>query len=125
MAQRWRKELIHTVFTTERFLQAAIESFPDWGLNQRPLNSVQRLQRTDPPDHQFNSHSEPNFHSHSNLVPCQHTDGILAISQLPCSFITFVLIENLHREKAITQVIYIYIYYIYNIYKYIYIYLHI
>ena len=36
---------IHTymVFTTEGFLEVAIESWPEWDLNPRPLNSVQTL----------------------------------------------------------------------------------
>ena len=29
------------VFTTEGFLELAIESWPEWDLNPRPLNSVQ------------------------------------------------------------------------------------
>ena len=29
------------VFTTEGFLEVAIESWPEWDLNPRPLNSVQ------------------------------------------------------------------------------------
>ena len=29
------------VFTTEGFLEVAIESWPKWGLNPRPLSSVQ------------------------------------------------------------------------------------
>ena len=29
------------VFITEEFLEAAIESWPEWDLNPRPLNSVQ------------------------------------------------------------------------------------
>ena len=29
------------VFTTEGFLEVAIESWPEWNLNPRPLNSVQ------------------------------------------------------------------------------------
>ena len=29
------------VFTTEGFLEVAIESWPEWDLNSRPLNSVQ------------------------------------------------------------------------------------
>ena len=28
------------VFTTEGFLEVAIESWPEWDLNPRPLNSV-------------------------------------------------------------------------------------
>ena len=31
--------------TTERFLEVAIESWPVWDLNRRPLNSVQTLNR--------------------------------------------------------------------------------
>ena len=31
------------VFITEGFLEAAIESRPEWDLNPRPLNSVQTL----------------------------------------------------------------------------------
>ena len=27
----------HTVFTTERFFELAIESWPEWDLNPRPL----------------------------------------------------------------------------------------
>ena len=31
------------VFTTERFLEVAIENWYEWDLNPRPLNSVQTL----------------------------------------------------------------------------------
>ena len=31
------------VFTTEGFLEVAIESWPEWDLNPRPLNSVQNI----------------------------------------------------------------------------------
>ena len=31
------------VFTTEGFFEGAIESWPEWDLNPRPLNSVQTL----------------------------------------------------------------------------------
>ena len=31
---------IYMVFTTEGFLEVAIESYPEWDLNPRPLNSV-------------------------------------------------------------------------------------
>ena len=37
--------MIHIVFTTERFLEVAIESWPEWDLNARLLNSVQTLNR--------------------------------------------------------------------------------
>ena len=36
-------ELIHMIFTTEGFFEVAIESWPEWDLNRRPLNSVQAL----------------------------------------------------------------------------------
>ena len=38
-----RHELIHIVFTTEGFWEVAIESWGEWDLNPRPLNSVQTL----------------------------------------------------------------------------------
>ena len=31
------------VFTTERFLEVAVESWPEWYSNPRPLNSVHAL----------------------------------------------------------------------------------
>ena len=31
------------VFTTERLLEVAIESWPEWDLNPQPLNSVKTL----------------------------------------------------------------------------------
>ena len=34
---------VYMVFTSERFLEVAIESWPEWNLNPRPLNSVQTL----------------------------------------------------------------------------------
>ena len=35
--------MIYMVFTTERFLEVAIESWPEWDLNPRALNSVRTL----------------------------------------------------------------------------------
>ena len=31
------------VFTTDGFFEEAIESWPDWDLNPRPMNSIQML----------------------------------------------------------------------------------
>ena len=31
---------LYAVFTTDGFLEVAIESWPEWDLNPRPLNSV-------------------------------------------------------------------------------------
>ena len=36
-------ELIHMMLTTEGFFEVAIESWPEWDLNRRTLNSVQAL----------------------------------------------------------------------------------
>ena len=56
------------VFTTEGFFEGAIESWPEWDLNPRPLNSVQTLQPTVLSGHEFNSLSEPTLYSHSNFI---------------------------------------------------------
>ena len=34
---------VYMVFTSEGFFEVAIESWPEWDLNPRPLNSVQTL----------------------------------------------------------------------------------
>ena len=34
---------IYMVFITEGFFEVAIESWPEWDLNPRPLNSAQTL----------------------------------------------------------------------------------
>ena len=36
-------ELIHMVFTTDKFFDVAAESWPGWDLNRRPLKSVQKI----------------------------------------------------------------------------------
>ena len=33
--------IMYMVFTTERFLEVVIESWPEWNLDPQPLNSVQ------------------------------------------------------------------------------------
>ena len=52
---------MHMVFITEGFLEVAIESWPEWDLNPRPLNSVQTPEPTELSDHEFNTHSEKKF----------------------------------------------------------------
>ena len=37
------RHLKFNIFTTEGFLEVAIERWPTWELNPRPLNSVQKL----------------------------------------------------------------------------------
>ena len=48
--------LIHMLFITEGFLEIAIESWPEWDSNPRPLNSIQTLSPTELSGHEFNSH---------------------------------------------------------------------
>ena len=52
------------VFTTEGFFEVAIESWPDWDSNPRPLNS----------------HSEPTLYSYSNFIVCSVSHFISAIA---------------------------------------------
>ena len=42
----------------EGLFEVAIESWPEWDLNSRPLNSVQTLYPTELSGHEFNSYSE-------------------------------------------------------------------
>ena len=44
-------EQMQIVFTTEKFLDVAAESWPKWGLNPQPLNSIQTLKPTELLDH--------------------------------------------------------------------------
>ena len=53
----------YIVFTTEGFLEAAIESWAEWNLNPRPLISVQTLKPTKLSGHEFNLLSEPTLYS--------------------------------------------------------------
>ena len=53
---------IYIVFSTDGFFEVAIESWPEWDLDPRPLNSIQTLQPTELSGHEFNSHSEPTLH---------------------------------------------------------------
>ena len=48
------------VFTTEELFEVAIESWPEWYLNPRSLNSIHMLYLTELSGHEFNSHL-PNF----------------------------------------------------------------
>ena len=48
---------IYMAFTTEGFLEVAIESWREWDLNPRPLNSAQPLEPAELSGHEFNSHS--------------------------------------------------------------------
>ena len=86
------------VFTTEGFLEVAVESWPEWDLNPRPLNSVQTLQPTELSSHEFNSLSEPTLYSHVSCL---------------CSVFTYIYIRKLYiyiRKYCIYKKIHVYIY---------------
>ena len=68
------------VFTTEGFFEVAIESWPEWDLNPRPLNSIQTLKLTELSGHEFNSHSEPTLYSYPNFIVCSVSGFISAIA---------------------------------------------
>ena len=77
---------LHTVFY-ENFLPNILYS-----VSPRPLNSVQTLLPTECSGHEFNSHSVPTLHSHSNFIICSVlrfisayaiTSNIYQLYQLP------------------------------------------
>ena len=68
------------VFTTEGLFEVTIESWPEWDLNPRPLNSVQTLETTELSGHEFNSHLEPTLYSYFNFIVCSVSDFISAVT---------------------------------------------
>ena len=68
------------VFITQAFFEVATESWPEWDLNQGPLNSVQTLSPTEVSGHEFNSHSERTLYSYSNFIVCSVSHFISAIA---------------------------------------------
>ena len=83
------------VLTTEGFLEVAIESWPEWDLNPRPLNSVQTLYPTELSGHEFNSLSEPILYSNSNFISLSSVH--ISFRSLPSSVTTFSSSEVSHR----------------------------
>ena len=86
---------LHMVFTTEAFLEVAIESWLEWDLNPRPLNSVQKLQPTELSGHEFKSLSEPTLYRFSNFISLFSVH--VSFRSLPSSVATFALSEVSHR----------------------------
>ena len=86
---------LHMVFTTEAFLEVAIESWLEWDLNPRPLNSVQKLQPTELSGHEFKSLSEPTLYRYSNFISLFSVH--VSFRSLPSSVATFALSEVSHR----------------------------
>ena len=89
--------IIYMVFTTDGFLEVAIESWPEWDLNPRPLNSVQTLKPTEVSCHEFNLLPEPTLYNYSNFVSLFSID--VSFRSLPSSVVTFALREVSHRES--------------------------
>ena len=52
----------------KNFLEVAIESWPEWDLNLRSLNSVQMLKPTELSGHEFNSLSGPTLYDYSSSI---------------------------------------------------------
>ena len=99
------------VFTTERFFEEAIESWPESDLNPGPLNSIKTLWPTELSGHEFNSHSKPTLYSYSNFIV------VCSVSHTHTHTHTHTYT---HTYTQIYIYIYIFIYtYIYNIYIYI------
>ena len=69
--------MVFTLIITH-FLKFTIESWCDWDLDLRPLNTVQALQPTELSDNELNSNSEPTFYGLSNFIVCLVSDFILA-----------------------------------------------
>ena len=71
------------VFTIGAFSEVAMERVPEWDVNPRPLNSIQKP--TELSDHKFNWHLGPTLYSYSSFVVCLVSDFISALL-----FIAFV-----------------------------------
>ena len=85
------------VFITEGFLEVAIESWSEWDLNPRPLNSVQTLQPTELSGHAFNSLTEPTLYSYSSFMSLFSVH--VSFRSLPSSVATFAF------KRSLAQVI--------------------
>ena len=66
------------------YIFVAIESWPEWDLNPRPLNSVQTLKPIELLGQEFNLHSEPTLYSYFNFIICSVPHFIPAIAFVSC-----------------------------------------
>ena len=114
-------------FTTEGFLDVAIERWPESDLNARPLNSVQMLWPTELSGQKFNSHSEQTLYSYSNFIVCSVSHFISAIAfvsrHVYLNWKFLVVITCIYIYKCIYIYIYIYISIYVHMYLYIYMYI--
>ena len=88
-------ELIQMVFTTKGFWEVPEESWPEWDLNPRSLNSVHTLWPTELLGHELNLHSELTWYSYSNFISLFSIQ--VSFQPLSSSAATFTLSEILHR----------------------------
>ena len=112
-------QLVHMGFTTECFLEVAIESWSEWESNPRSMNSVQTLYPTELPGHEFDLHPQgnylqPHIYRHIYIYIYIYFRYIIYIYT---SIYIYIFSINIYNH------IYIYIYT--HIYTYIYIYIYI
>ena len=110
------------VFTTEGLFQEAIEGWPEWDLNPRPLNFVQTLLPTKLSGQEFNSHSEPTLYSYSIFIVCSVVQCQISFQLIPSTIVKFYFICIC---VCVYMCICIYVYMYICIYVYIYIYINI
>ena len=108
------------VFTTEGLFQEAIEGWPEWDLNPRPLNFVQTLLPTEQSGQEFNSHSEPTLYSYSIFIVCSVVQCQISFQLIPSTIAKFYW-----QLKCICVYVYVYMYICVYVYMYICIYVYI
>ena len=85
------------VFTTEAFLELAIEGWPESDLNPQPQNSAQIFSPSELSGHEFNSLSALTLYSYSSFI-CLFSVHV-SFRSLLWSVATFALSEALHRKS--------------------------
>ena len=80
------------VFTRDGIDQVAIERWPEWDLNPRPLNPPQPVQPTELPGHEL-THTQSQLSTAtpiSSFVPCHISFGLFAfVSHHVCLIVVF------------------------------------
>ena len=67
-------------FSIRGFFEVALQCWPWWTLNAKPLNSVQTLYLAKVSHLEFKFHSEATLCSYSNIILCSMSDLILVIT---------------------------------------------
>ena len=102
--------MIDKVFTTEGFLEIAIESWLGWDLSPWSLNSIQTLLPTKLSCHELNLHSEPTLYSYPNFISLFSVQ--ISFQPFSLSVTTFALsnLSKISHRYHVNSGIYIYIY---------------